>query len=106
MRPVDSESRLSSWNSSENCDESTRFQAAKTFLRRKILSGEVGHGEQLKPELELCRDLNLSRTTVRKAIASLVEEGLLVRHRGRGSFVNFTRNPIQQRLLAFLICHA
>lgn len=90
----------------ENCEDSTRYQAAKTLLRRKVLSGEVGHGEQLKPELELCRDLNLSRTTVRKAVASLVEEGLLVRQRGRGSFVNFNRNSTQKRLLAFLMCQS
>ncbi|MBN8709328.1 MAG: transcriptional regulator [Verrucomicrobia bacterium 61-8] len=88
----------------ENCEDSTRYQAAKALLRRKVLSGEVGHGEQLKPELDLCRDLNLSRTTVRKAVASLVEEGLLVRQRGRGSFVNFSRTAAQQRLLAFLMC--
>lgn len=95
---------MSARNALENCEDSTRYQAAKTLLRRKVLSGEVGHGEQLKPELELCRDLNLSRTTVRKAVASLVEEGLLVRQRGRGSFVNFSRNAVQQRLLAFLMC--
>lgn len=88
--------------SSDNCEDFTRYQAARSLLRRKVLSGEVGHGEQLKPELELCRDLNLSRTTVRKAVASLVEEGLLLRQRGRGSFVNFSRSPIQKRLLAFL----
>lgn len=94
------------WNSLQNCDENTRYQAAKTLLRRKVLSGEVGHGEQLQPELELCRDSNLSRTTVRKAIADLVDEGLLVRYRGRGTFVNFHRNRVQQRQLAFLVCRS
>lgn len=91
---------------SVSVEDSTRYQAAKTLLRRKVLSGEVGHGQQLMPELELCRDLNLSRTTVRKAVASLVEEGLLVRQRGRGSFVHFSRNSAQKRLLAFLVCHS
>jgi len=87
----------------QNCDESSRFQAATALLRHKVLSGEIGHGEQLKPELELCRELNISRTTVRKAIAMLVDEGLLIRHRGRGSFVEFKRNPAQERLLGFLM---
>lgn len=91
---------------SPSIEDSTRYQAAKTLLRRKVLSGEVGHGEQLMPELDLCRDLNLSRTTVRKAVASLVAEGLLVRQRGRGSFVKFSRNAAQKRLLAFLVCHS
>lgn len=87
----------------QNYDEATRYHAVKDLLRRKVLTGEVGHGEQLKPEMELCRDINLSRTTVRKAIADLVEEGLLVRYRGKGTFVNFRRNSAQQRLLACLV---
>ncbi|MDR1279297.1 MAG: GntR family transcriptional regulator [Opitutaceae bacterium] len=87
-----------------NIDEATRYQAAKNLLRRKILGGEVGHGEQLQPELELCREIKLSRTTVRKAIADLVHEGLLVRYRGRGTFVNIRRSPVQKKLLALLLC--
>lgn len=90
----------------QNYDEATRYHAVKDLLRRKVLTGEVAHGEQLKPELELCRDINLSRTTVRKAIADLVDEGLLVRYRGRGTFVNFSRTSVQQRLLACLVCHS
>lgn len=86
-----------------NLDETTRYRAAKELLRHKVLSGEVGHGEQLQTELELCRITNLSRTTVRKAIADLVKEGLLVRFRGRGTFVNFDRSPVQKKLLALLV---
>ncbi|WP_269542595.1 GntR family transcriptional regulator [Cerasicoccus fimbriatus] len=87
------------------CDDSTRYQAAKSMIRRMVLSGEVGQSQQLKPELEICRDTNLSRTTVRKAIADLVEEGLLVRFRGRGTFVNIERSKSQQKLLALLVSH-
>jgi GntR family transcriptional regulator of arabinose operon len=90
----------------QNYDEATRYHAVKDLLRRKVLSGEVGHGEQMTPEMELCRDINLSRTTVRKAIADLVDEGLLVRYRGRGTFVNFSRTSAQQRMLACLVCHS
>lgn len=86
-----------------NMDEPTRYRAAKKLLRHTVLSGEVGHGEQLKPELEICRDTNLSRTTVRRAIADLVQEGLLVRYRGRGTFVNFDRSPVQKKLIALLV---
>jgi len=89
---------------SRNLDETTRYRAAKELLRHKVLSGEVGHGEQLQTELELCRLTSLSRTTVRKAIADLVKEGLLVRFRGRGTFVNFDRSPVQKKLLALLVC--
>lgn len=88
---------------SRNLDGPTRYRAAKNLLRHKVLSGEVGHGEQLKPELEICRDTNLSRTTVRKAIGDLVREGLLVRFRGRGTFVNFDRSPVQKKLIALVV---
>ena len=87
-----------------NCDDSTRYQAAKALIKRTVLSGEVGHNQQLKPELDICRETNLSRTTVRKAIADLVDEGLLVRFRGRGTFVNIRRSPSQKKLLALLVC--
>lgn len=88
----------------KNCDESNRYLAAKSLIKRMVLSGVVGHNQQLKPELEICRETNLSRTTVRRAIADLVEEGLLVRFRGRGTFVNISRTSSQKKLLALLVC--
>ncbi|WP_052361514.1 substrate-binding domain-containing protein [Geminisphaera colitermitum] len=81
----------------------SRHLHATDLLRRKLLTGEVAEGEQLMPELELCREINLSRTTVRKAIADLVDEGLLVRYQGRGTFVNIRRTPAQKRLLGCMI---
>lgn len=88
----------------KNCDESNRYLAAKNLIKRMVLSGVVGHNQQLKPELEICRETNLSRTTVRRAIADLVDEGLLVRFRGRGTFVNISRTSSQKKLLALLVC--
>ncbi len=85
-------------------DKSGRYQAAKSLLRHKVLSGEIGEGEQLRPELEICRETNLSRTTVRKAIGDLVAEGLLVRFRGRGTFVNIRRSRVQKKQLALMAC--
>lgn len=81
----------------------SRHLHATDLLRRKLLTGEVAEGEQLMPELEICREINLSRTTVRKAIADLVEEGLLVRYQGRGTFVNIRRTAAQKRLLGCMI---
>ncbi|GHC01661.1 GntR family transcriptional regulator [Cerasicoccus arenae] len=88
----------------QNMNEATRYQAARTLIKRMVLSGEVGHNQQLQPELEICRETNLSRTTVRKAISDLVNEGLLVRYRGRGTFVNISRTSSQKKLLALLCC--
>ncbi|WP_296127315.1 GntR family transcriptional regulator [uncultured Anaerococcus sp.] len=44
-------------------------------------------GEKLPSERQLCDDYNVSRTTVRKAIGSLVNAGILYQVQGKGTFV-------------------
>lgn len=57
-------------------------------LRRRIESGELGPGSQLPTELELReRYHNASRNTVRDAVKSLVNRGLVVTRPGQGTFV-------------------
>ena len=47
-----------------------------------------GGGRRLPPEHELARTYGVSRSTVRQALAELEREGLVRKHRGRGSFVS------------------
>ncbi|MCH4053349.1 MAG: GntR family transcriptional regulator [Atopobiaceae bacterium] len=56
-------------------------------LRQKILSGEFGPGERLPTEAELCEQYGVSRITVRRAIKNLVDDDMLRRYRGKGTFV-------------------
>lgn len=58
-------------------------------LRRQILSGQIR--DRLTSEIELAQQLGTSRGTVQQAISGLVQEGLLHRHRGLGTFVNLDR---------------
>jgi len=57
------------------------------FVRSKIRSGAFKPGDQMIPENDLCTALHISRTTVRQSMEALVEEGLLIRYRRRGSFI-------------------
>jgi GntR family transcriptional regulator len=59
----------------------------RELLRGEIVAGRWSVDEKLPSERELCEAFNLSRTTVREAIDALVNEGLLRREKGRGTFI-------------------
>lgn len=56
-------------------------------IKEKVLEGVWQVGEQIPTENELMDEYDVSRATVRNAISSLVNEGFLVKQRGRGTFV-------------------
>lgn len=56
-------------------------------LLEKIESGEFVVDSALPPERELAETYKVSRMTVRQAIIALVNEGVLVRRKGVGTFV-------------------
>ena len=71
----------------------------KTLLLEEILSGHyAGADDRLPTEHELCERYRLSRTPVSRALSELADEGVILRHRRRGSFVNphwLSRRPDQ-----------
>ena len=76
---------------------------ASNFMREKIYNREWKVDEQIPTEYELMDILGMSRGTVKRAIKALVDEGLLVQTRGRGTFVtrpNIT-HPSGNCLLSF-----
>ena len=64
-----------------------RHLQVQRVLRARIESGEWERGRSIPTEMELVAEFEVSRTTVREALGVLAREGLIVRHRGRGSFV-------------------
>ena len=56
-------------------------------LKRRIKDGEVAVGSAIPSERELTEQFGVSRMTVRQSITNLVNEGLLYREKGRGTFV-------------------
>lgn len=69
------------------------YYQLQEIIRARIEGGQWGPGQQLPPEAELCAEFNLSRGTVRQALADLVREGMLHRRRGKGSFVATPKIP-------------
>ncbi|RCG28973.1 GntR family transcriptional regulator [Sphaerisporangium album] len=68
-------------------DKDVRWRVIAAELRAAILDGRYPPGGPLPSEPELTRKHGVSRPTVRKAIDTLVTEGLIYVMRGRGSFV-------------------
>lgn len=61
---------------------------AEDLLRKIIKSPQYSKGKLLPNEVELAKQLAISRTTLRIAINKLVYDGLLVRKKGVGTRVN------------------
>ncbi len=84
------------------------YSQLKDLILERINQNSYPSGSQIPSELTLCDELNLSRPTVRQAIAELVAEGVLIIQKGKGTFVaddperleikNFT--PFSYSLLA------
>ena len=64
------------------------YQQLQRSLRGAIENGIIGPDDALPPERDLAETLGVSRITVRKAIDELVEDGLLIRKQGSGTFVS------------------
>ncbi len=63
------------------------YQQIKEWIQTQILDRNWPEHYKLPAEVDLARSLGVSRGTVRKAVAELTTEGLLVSVHGRGTFV-------------------
>ena len=70
----------------------------KTILLDAIKQGEYPVDSMIPTEKELSEMFKISRTTVRQAIASLVNEGWLKRYKGVGTFVTEQNRPMSGAL--------
>lgn len=71
---------------SRNTFEPLYYQIREN-IREKINSNEYPPNSMIPSEAELCEHYGVSRVTVRRAILDLVQEGLLNRGKGKGTFV-------------------
>ena len=63
-------------------------QTADRLYTTIVVEQQLQPGEKLPNELELAQQLGVSRATLREAIRTLADRGVLEVHRGRGTFVS------------------
>lgn len=64
-----------------------KYEEIAKELRRRISEGEYAEGEMLPDQIELAKEFDVSRMTLKKAIDIIAMEGLIYKKRGVGTFV-------------------
>ena len=83
-----------------------KYDVVKNYILSKIKSEEYLPDQRLPKDDEISELLGVSTITVRKAMGELVNENIIYRVRGRGSFVKgkpSIRNSSSQSLVTFLL---
>ncbi|SFV35040.1 GntR family transcriptional regulator [Devosia crocina] len=70
----------------------------KRWIEDAIAGGAIKPGDALPSERDLAIKVDVSRVTVRKAVAQLVHEGVLVQRHGSGTFVAPATQRVEQSL--------
>lgn len=64
-----------------------RYLKLASAIRTSIVNGTYDHGDKLPSESELMNSTGYSRSTVRHALKTLADEGLITTARGKGAFI-------------------
>lgn len=75
-----------------------RYKQLRRHISALVAAGTLRADDQLPPEREIAEMAQVSRVTVRKAIAELVVEGLIEQRQGAGSFVRGGGERTEQSL--------
>jgi len=79
-------------------DPAPLYLRLQSAIREAVAAGALVPGDALPAERELATELGISRVTVRKALAGLVEAGLLTQRRGSGTYVAQPPRKVEQPL--------
>jgi GntR family transcriptional regulator len=71
------------------------YHQTAEVLRSRIVQNVWKQGDRLPSESQLCDEFGVSSITMRRAVATLVAEGLLVRLQGKGTFVSSDHAIVQ-----------
>jgi GntR family transcriptional regulator len=75
------------------------YYEIKQNVKRWILNGDFGPGEQIPSENDLVKQFHVSRLTIRQALSELSQEGFLFSKRGVGTFVTTNEKLINSSSL-------
>ncbi|UPH71792.1 GntR family transcriptional regulator [Abyssibius alkaniclasticus] len=75
-----------------------RYLQLRRHIEAAIQDGTLAPNSPLPAEREIAAITGLSRVTVRKAVETLVDDGLIVQRRGSGSFVAAKVQRVEQSL--------
>jgi len=76
------------------CPKARSLKHAAVTRELERLTASLSEGDRLPPERELAREFDCNPLTVRKAMAPLVDAGVLVRRVGSGTFVARRGAPV------------
>lgn len=65
----------------------TPYRQLAAILRVRIARGDWAEGRPIASETRLVQEYGIARTTVRRALDLLVEEGVVWKVQGRGTYV-------------------
>jgi GntR family transcriptional regulator len=86
----------------DRCSKLPYYQQLYEILRGKIARKEWKPGDMIPPESELIESYQGSRSTVRQVLDMLVNDGLIYRERGRGTFIApLTLEQSMVRIISF-----
>ncbi len=71
------------------------YHQIRRAIKHLILDKHYCPKDKIPPEHELASQFEVNRMTIRQALSSLVDEGLLIRKRGEGTFVTQNEELIQ-----------
>ena len=100
------DARLEKFDISFSSEDSSepKYEQLTKHLRAEVLAGRLKPLESLPPEQVMAASLNISRSTVRQALASLEKDGLISRVAGRGTFVHeHARRRLQNSQYTFAL---
>jgi GntR family transcriptional repressor for pyruvate dehydrogenase complex len=79
------------------------YQQIVDQIERRVLNGDLRHGDRLPTERELAEQFGVSRTVVREAMKALAQKGLIQVRPGRGTFVIDGTSQAMQHSLSLMM---